>query len=71
MGKPAHSAEDFWDFPLHELFEFLPETEAGLTTDEARRRLRLYGPNSMVNASPFRPNRLGLRINANWRSDCS
>ena len=53
MGKPANSAEGFWDRPLHELFELLPATPAGLTTEEARRRLRLYGPNSMVYESRF------------------
>ena len=53
MGKPANSAEGFWDRPLHELFELLPATPAGLTTEEARRRLRLYGPNSMVHESRF------------------
>jgi len=53
VGKPANSAEGFWDRPLHELFELLPATPAGLTTEEARRRLRLYGPNSMVHESRF------------------
>ncbi len=53
MGKPATSVESFWDRPLHELFELLPATPAGLTTEEARRRLRLYGPNSFVHESRF------------------
>ncbi|HZM10625.1 MAG TPA: magnesium-translocating P-type ATPase [Candidatus Limnocylindrales bacterium] len=53
MGKPATSDESFWDRPLHELFELLPATPAGLTTEEARRRLRLYGPNSFVHESRF------------------
>ena len=52
MGKPTTSAESFWDRPLHELFELLPATPAGLTTEEARRRLRLYGPNWLVPSSP-------------------
>ena len=53
MGKPTSSAEGFWDRPLHELFELLTATPAGLTTEEARRRLRLYGPNSFVHESRF------------------
>jgi hypothetical protein len=48
MGRPTISVEGFWDRPLHELFELLPATPAGLTTEEARRRLHLYGPNSLV-----------------------
>ena len=37
----------------HELFELLPATPAGLTTEGAQRRLRLYGPNSFVHESRF------------------
>jgi hypothetical protein len=36
MGKPATSVESFWDRPLHELFELLPATPAGLTTEKQR-----------------------------------
>jgi Mg2+-importing ATPase len=53
MGRATTSVEGFWDRPLHELFELLPATPAGLTTEEARRRLRLYGPNSLVHESRF------------------
>jgi len=53
MGRPTTSVESFWDRPLHELFELLPATPAGLTTEEARRRLRLYGPNSLIYESRF------------------
>ena len=45
--------EDFWDRPLQELFQQLQATPAGLTTEEASRRLRLYGPNSLVRESRF------------------
>jgi len=45
--------EDFWDRPLQELFQQLQATAAGLTTEEASRRLRLYGPNSLVRESRF------------------
>ena len=53
MGRPTTEVEGFWDRPLHELFELLPATPAGLTTEEARRRLRLYGPNSFIHESRF------------------
>ena len=53
MGRPTTAFEGFWDRPLHELFELLPATPAGLTTEEARRRLSLYGPNSFVRESRF------------------
>jgi Mg2+-importing ATPase len=45
--------EDFWDRPLEELFQQLHGTPAGLTTEESMRRLRLYGPNSLVRESRF------------------
>ncbi|MHB8485663.1 MAG: magnesium-translocating P-type ATPase [Candidatus Acidiferrales bacterium] len=45
--------EDFWDRPLQELFEQVQATPAGLTAEEASRRLRLYGPNSLVRESRF------------------
>jgi len=45
--------EDFWDRPVQELFQQLQTTPAGLTTEEASRRLRLYGPNSLVRESRF------------------
>ena len=38
--------DGFWDRPLRDLLELLQATPAGLTSDEATRRLRLYGPNS-------------------------
>jgi P-type Mg2+ transporter len=47
------SLRDFWDRPLQELFQALQATPAGLTTEEAARRLRLYGPNSLVRESRF------------------
>ena len=53
MSTPATPAKDFWDSPLHDLFQTLEATPAGLTSDEANRRLRLYGPNSFVQESRF------------------
>jgi P-type Mg2+ transporter len=43
----------FWDKPRPELLELLQAIPGGLTSDEAQRRLGLYGPNSMVKESRF------------------
>ena len=53
MGRRTTSLEGFWDRPLQELFQLLQATPAGLTTEEANRRLRLYGLNSLVRESRF------------------
>jgi len=53
MTTKATPAENFWDRPLRELFQTLDANESGLTSDEANRRLRLYGPNSFVKESRF------------------
>ena len=45
--------EDFWDKPLQELLETLEAKPEGLTSDEANRRVRIYGPNSLVKESRF------------------
>src|ERR1700693_2023409 len=51
--KQATPLSGFWDKPRAELLELLEATPAGLTSDEAQRRLRLYGPNSMVKETRF------------------
>ncbi len=43
----------FWDRPQAELLGLLRTTPAGLTSDEAKRRLRLHGPNSFVRKQRF------------------
>jgi len=53
MSTRATLAKDFWDRPLPELLEVLQTAPVGLTSDEANRRLRLYGPNSFVQESRF------------------
>ena len=53
MERRETSLEGFWDKPLQDLLQLLQATPAGLTTGEAKRRLRLYGPNSMVQESRF------------------
>ena len=53
MGKSARPLDDFWDLSLQEVFQQLQATPAGLTADEASRRLRLYGPNSLAPESRF------------------
>ena len=53
MEKRDKNLESFWDKPLQDLLPLLQAIPAGLTTGEAERRLRLYGPNSMVQESRF------------------
>ena len=53
MRRETTSIKGFWDRPLPELLQLLQATPAGLTTEDAGRRLRLYGPNSMVQESRF------------------
>ncbi|MBZ5499495.1 MAG: HAD-IC family P-type ATPase [Acidobacteriia bacterium] len=53
MEKRDKSLESFWDKPLADLLQLLQATPAGLTAAETRRRLRLYGPNSMAQESRF------------------
>jgi Mg2+-importing ATPase len=53
VTEPDTSLHDFWDRPLPDLLELLQATPAGLTSDEATRRVRLYGPNSFVRESRF------------------
>ena len=53
MGKRAKPLDDFWNLSLQELFQQLQATPAGLSADEASRRLRLYGPNSLAPKSRF------------------
>ena len=53
MGKSAKPLDDFWDLSLQEIFQRLQATPAGLAADEAGRRLRLYGTNSLAPESRF------------------
>ena len=53
MAKPALSQQNFWDIPLLELLPMLQTTSSGLTSEEADRRLRRYGPNTLSRESRF------------------
>jgi Mg2+-importing ATPase len=53
MVERTTSIEGFWDRPLRELLQLLEATPAGLTSEEAGRRLRLYGRNTLVPESRF------------------
>jgi Mg2+-importing ATPase len=53
MKERTTSFEDFWDRPLQELFAQLRATPSGLASEEASRRLRVYGSNSLVEESRF------------------
>jgi len=65
IGKREISLEHFWDRPLPDLLHLLQATPAGLTSDEAKRRLRLYGSNSLMQESRFAPLVSFLRLVAN------
>src|SRR5512135_893667 len=65
MEKRQKDLEGFWDKPLQVLLQLLQATPAGLTTDEAKRRLHLYGPNSLVQESRFAGLLAFLRFFAN------
>lgn len=47
MEIQSKALDDFWDRPLSELLQILQTASNGLTSEEANRRLRLYGPNSL------------------------
>ena len=51
--KQATHLSGFWDKPRLELLELLQATPAGLTSEEAQRRLGVYGLNSLVRESRF------------------
>jgi Mg2+-importing ATPase len=53
MEKGEKNFANFWDKPLVDLLQQLQATPAGLHTDAAKERLRLYGPNSMMQKSRF------------------
>jgi Mg2+-importing ATPase len=63
LGMAEHDTPppDFWDVPLQDLLQTLQATDAGLSTDEAERRLRVYGPNSLVRESRFAAPKAFLR----------
>lgn len=53
MAGRTTPLDAFWDKPLPELLQLLQASSTGLTTEEANRRLRLYGPNSLGRESRF------------------
>lgn len=65
IAKRDQPLDRFWDRPLPDLLEALQATPAGLTSEEASRRLRLHGPNSLVRESRFAALFSLLRLFAN------
>ena len=53
MGKPDNTLDRFWDIPLKDLLASLQATPAGLTSIEAKQRLRDHGPNSLASDPRF------------------
>ena len=65
MVKRVAAADDFWDRPLAQLLTKLEATPFGLTDSEAKRRLRVHGPNSLARESRFGDLFKFLRLFAN------
>jgi P-type Mg2+ transporter len=65
MTTQATLAQGFWDKPLSEVLQTLHATPTGLTSEDATRRLRLYGSNSFVQESRFAALLSFLRLFAN------
>jgi len=65
MEKRETPLAGFWDRPRGNLLQLLEATPVGLTSDEAKRRLRIHGPNSLVGESRFAPLIASLRFFAN------
>ena len=55
LNKPDKTLDRFWDMPLRDLLKLLEANPAGLTAAEAKQRLRVHGPNSLVGESRFAP----------------
>lgn len=53
MGQNSNDQETFWDIPLTDLLTQLNATPNGLSTDEARERMRKFGPNSLARENRF------------------
>src|ERR1035437_1763276 len=53
MNTPNKTQDRFWDMPLRDLLDLLKAARAGLTSAEAKQRLRLHGPNSLAAESRF------------------
>ena len=53
MDQPNAVSKDFWDQPAQELLAQLLATPAGLSEEEAVRRLDRYGPNTIVTEPRF------------------
>lgn len=65
QSKGASAFLSYWETPLAGLLQQLQTTPAGLTSQEAARRLLLYGPNSLVKESRFATLLVFLRFFAN------
>src|ERR1039457_5683615 len=65
LSKPDKTLDRFWDMPLRDLLKLLEAAPAGLTSAEAKQRLHLHGPNSLVGESRFAPLIAFLRFFAN------
>jgi magnesium-transporting ATPase (P-type) len=53
VSKSDKTLDRFCDMPLRYLLALLDAIPAGLSSVEAKQRLRSHGPNSLVKQSPF------------------
>jgi Mg2+-importing ATPase len=53
MSNPDKTLDRFWEIPLRDLLELLKANPAGLSSAEAKERLRVHGPNSLAGESRF------------------
>jgi Mg2+-importing ATPase len=53
MSQQDKKLDRFWNMPLEDLLGLLEATPGGLGSAEARERLRVHGPNSLVKESHF------------------
>ena len=53
MSKPDKTLDRFWNMPLRDLLDLLEATPGGLSSAEAKQRLRVHGPNSLEKESRF------------------
>ena len=53
MSKQDKTLDRFWNMPLRDLLELLDAAPGGLSSGEAKQRLRVHGPNSLEKESRF------------------
>jgi Mg2+-importing ATPase len=55
MKSRATETQNFWDIPLDRLLHEIKSTPQGLSSQEAKARLDIYGSNTLVHQVKFSP----------------